>query len=211
MCRAFSAPMFRRRRQAASVAWLSRKSHAFSLVSRPALATSTSSSDSDGDSDRDSTGNSAGDGAGAADETAVAAGAPEGEELTQTDHLNRKLLQAFLQHINTTRPEGPTVEEVDGGVDAFADVEEEADEPEEEDEAALMDAVEVRLQREPSQLRASAFATSAFPRDVVEIAGAGSVSDMIAAMQQAQTGGDSTDEEDEGRDTDADVGVGGAR
>lgn len=130
---------------------------------------------------------------------ADAAGAAE-EDLTQTDHLNKQLLQAFLRHINTTRPEGAVVGEVDEeGAAAFDDDDNDDEgEEEEEDEADLLDAVELRLQREPTQLQASAFATSAFPRDVVEIAGAGSVSDMVAAMQHAQKGGESSDDEEEG-------------
>jgi hypothetical protein len=137
---------------------------------------------------------------------AGAAGAAE-EDRTQTDHLNKQLLQAFLRHINTTRPEGAMEGEVnEEGAAAFDDYNDDADgeedEEEEEDEADLLDAVELRLQREPTQLQASAFATSAFPRDVVEIAGAGSVSDMIAAMQHAQKGGESSDDDEEGEGDD---------
>lgn len=53
----------------------------------------------------------------------------------------------------------------------------------------------VRLQRQPPPLQSAAFASHAFPRDVVEIAGAGGVEQMIAAMQQAQGLGDDDDDE----------------
>lgn len=79
--------------------------------------------------------------------------------------------------------------------------------------------VALRLQREASQLGSASFAWQAFPRDVVEIAGTGSVQQMIEAMRQAQArdadedddeeddDGDSDAEEDDESDKDADGGM----
>lgn len=137
------------------------------------------------------------------------------QDLTQTDRLNKTLLEAFLRRVNDAGAKVPRfdvpeetadddfAEEETAGEAAAAAGETTGHESEDEseDEALGLEDVELRLQREPCEMRASAFATHAFPRDVVELASAGNVDAMVEAMQRAQLrgeGSDSDDEDDEG-------------